>query len=122
MAGLLTVRNARLRPAILGALISIHQRHPAQADGDVLLPALRAVAENGDPAAGRYQAVRARGYLSSRDDVYSFLTACLSSPERLVRLGAIEALRAGGRPEAESVLAACAKKKLTKRFYWRWAS
>jgi hypothetical protein len=38
------------------------------------------------------------GFLSARADVYRFLVSCLSSPERLVRLGAIESLR--GTPQA----------------------
>jgi hypothetical protein len=105
VARLFAPRNQNLRHAILSALISIHRRYPAKAHGDVLLPAVRAVAENGDPASGRYEAVRALGYLSARDDVYSFLVSCLSSPERLVRLGAIEALRATERPALSSVLA-----------------
>jgi HEAT repeat protein len=105
LAALLAARGPQLRPAILAALIAIHQRHPAKVHGDVLLPAIRAVAENGDPPLGRYQAVRALGFLSDRDDVYAFLVSCLSSPERLVRLGAIESLRATDRPGLDGVLA-----------------
>ncbi|MGD0438002.1 MAG: HEAT repeat domain-containing protein, partial [Bryobacteraceae bacterium] len=111
VAALLTVRGSHLRPAILSALIAIHQRHPAKSHGEDLLPALRAMADDGDPPLCRYQAVRALGFLSSRDDIYSFLVACLSSPERLVRLGAIESLRATERPGVESVLAAHALKE-----------
>jgi len=88
-----------LRPAILGALVAIHQRHPAEARSEDLLPALRAVVDDGDPPLCRYQAVRALGFLSARADVYRFLVSCLSSPERLVRLGAIESLR--GTPQAD---------------------
>jgi HEAT repeat protein len=106
VAALLAVRGPHLRPAILSALIAIHQRHPAKSHGQDLLPALEAMVDDGDPPLCRYQAVRALGYLSSRDDIYSFLVSCLSSPERLVRLGAIESLRATERPEVESVLAA----------------
>ena len=106
VAGLLAVRGPNLRPAILGALAAIQQRHPAAAHKEDLLPALRAVVDDGDPPLCRYQAVRALGFLSSRDDVYSFLISCLSSPERLVRLGAIEALRAAPHPGLQDVLAA----------------
>ena len=49
--------------------------------------------------------------MSSRDDVYAFLVSCLSSPERLVRLGAIESLRETQRPGLEGVLAARALKE-----------
>jgi HEAT repeat protein len=105
VATLLPLRGAHLRAAILGALIAIHERHPAQAEDESLLPALQAVVENGDSPLCRYDAVRALGFLSSRDDVYALLVTCLSSPERLVRLGAIESLRATARPELQQVLA-----------------
>ena len=105
VAGLLAVRGPHLRPAILDALIAIHQRHPGTVDGFDLLPALQMVVDDGDSPLCRYQAVRALGFLSSRDDVYASLVSCLSSPERLVRLGAIESLRTTERPELEKVLA-----------------
>jgi HEAT repeat protein len=105
IAGLLAVRAPHLLPAILDALAAIHQRHPAKVDGVDSLRALQAVVDDGDAPLCRYQAVRALGCLSSRDDVYSFLVSCLSSPERLVRLGAIESLRMTERPELEKVLA-----------------
>ena len=106
VAGLLRTRDAHLRPAILDALAAIHQRHPSKLDGVDLLPALRAVVDDGDSPLGRYQAVRDLAFLSSHDDVYAFLVSCLASPERLVRLGAIESLRMQERPELEKVLAA----------------
>jgi hypothetical protein len=108
VAGLLTTRGPQLMPAILASLIAIHKRNPEQSQGDVLLPAIRAVAENGDLPLGRYQAVRSLGFLSVREDVYAFLLECLSSSERLVRLAAIESLRMGPRRGLESVFAACA--------------
>src|SRR5579862_4662546 len=90
-----TAGAAHTFAALLEALTSIHQRHLGKAHGDVMLPAIRAVAESGQPPLGRYQAVRALGSLSSRDDVYSFLIACPLRPERLVRLRTIESLRFG---------------------------
>jgi HEAT repeat protein len=111
VAGLLAVRGPHLRPAILGALAAIHQRHPAEIDGEDLLPALRTVVDDGDPPLCRYQAVRALSFLSSRDDVYRFLVSCLSSPERLVRLGAIESLRGAPQPGLQDALSACAAKE-----------
>jgi HEAT repeat protein len=104
VAELLAVRVPHLRPAILTALNAIHQRHPMKAQSDHLLTVLRAMVEDGEPPLHRYQAVRALRYLSFRDDVCSLLVSCLSSPERLVRLGAIESLRATERPELERVL------------------
>jgi HEAT repeat protein len=108
VASLLTVRGPHVRPAILDALTAIHQRHPAKVDGVDLLAALQAVVDDEDSPLCRYQAVRALGYLSSRDDVYRFLVACLSSAERLVRLGAIESLRMTERPGMAEILAASA--------------
>lgn len=106
VASLLAVRGSHLRSAILGALIAIHQRHPERVHREDLQPALQAAIDDGDPPLCRYQAVLALGFLSSRDDVYSFLLSCLSSPERLVRLGAIESLRLADRPGLEPILAA----------------
>ena len=106
VASLLLVRDPHLRPAILGALVAISPRWPLPDPGEGLLPALRAVIEDGDPPLCRYQAVRVLGFWVTRDDVYGFLISCLSSTERLVRLGAAETLRMTKRPELEAVLAA----------------
>ena len=106
VAALLAVRGPQLRPAILAALIAIQQRHPGGAHDDDLLPLLRIAIDDLEAPLCCYQAVRALGFISARDDVYTFLLACLTSPERLVRLGAIECLREAGRPESEDVLAA----------------
>jgi HEAT repeat protein len=110
VAGLLAVRSPHLRPAILGALLAIGPRCPSPGPGD-LLPALRVVAENGDAPLCRYQAVRVLGFWASRDDVYPFLVASLASPERMVRLGAAEALRSAERPGLDEILAARARKE-----------
>jgi HEAT repeat protein len=118
VASLLFARGPHLRPAILGALIAIHERTQPGAivaagqrcelsdAGERLLPALQAVVANGDPALCRYQAVRALGFWTTRDDVFEVLVSCLSHPERLVRLGAIESLRLTERPGIGQILAA----------------
>jgi HEAT repeat protein len=106
VASLLTVRGPNLRAAILGALIAIRPRCPRPDLSGALLTALQAVAEDGDPPLCRYQAVRVLGFWADRDDVYTFLASCLSNAERLVRLGAAEALRDAGRPRWELLLAA----------------
>ena len=94
VASLLPVRGPHLRPAILGAL----HRH---------LSALPVAGRPTRSAAGfagdgrgsetrRFAAIRRCGFWASgaaRDDVHAFLVSCLSSPERLVRLGAAESLR-----------------------------
>jgi hypothetical protein len=54
----------------------------------------------------RYQAVRVLSCWAARDDVYAFLLSCLSSSERLVRLGAAEILSMTKRPGLAPVLAA----------------
>jgi HEAT repeat protein len=104
VSALLPICSPHLRPALLSALMAIHQRHPSQTSDDHLFPVLRAMIENGDPPLWRYQAVRALRYLTLRDDVYSLLVACLSSPERLVRLGAIESLRVLRPQRLENIL------------------
>jgi len=62
--------------------------------------------DDGDSPLCRYQAVRVLGFWAARDDVYGFLVSCLSSTERLVRLGAVETLRAAEPAGLETVLAA----------------
>jgi HEAT repeat protein len=106
VASLLAVRGPHLRPAILSALLAIHPRCQSPGPGGDLLPVLRALVENGDPPLNRYQAVRVLGFWAADDGVYGFLVSCLSSPERLVRLGAAESLRMTIRPGLAPVLAA----------------
>jgi HEAT repeat protein len=106
VAKLLRVRGPHLRPAILGALLAMSARCAPPGPGGDLLPVLRALVEDGDPPLCRYQAVRALGFWAAGDDIYEFLVSCLSSPERLVRLGAAESLRMGTRPDLEPVLKA----------------
>jgi HEAT repeat protein len=106
VASLLPVRGPHLRPAILGALLAIHPRCLSTDAVTGLLPALRATVEDGDPPLCRYQATRVLGLCAAHDDVHAFLVSCLSSPERLVRLGAAESLRTSGRPGLEPIIAA----------------
>jgi len=106
VASLLPVRGPHLRPPILSALMAIYPRCPSLEPGETLLPALRAVVEDGDPPLCRYQAVRVLSFWAGRDDVFAFLLSCLSSRERLVRLGAAESLSMTKRPGSEPILAA----------------
>ena len=106
VASLLAVRGPHLRPAILSALIALGSRCPQPDPAGNLLPALRALVDDGDSPLCRYQAVRVLGFWAARDDVYGFLVSCLSSTERLVRLGAVETLRAAEPAGLETVLAA----------------
>jgi HEAT repeat protein len=111
VASLLPVRGAHLRPAILSALLAISARRPAPDPGENLLHALRAAVATGDPPLCGYLAVRVLGLWAARDEVYAFLVSCLASPERMVRLGAAESLRAAGLPGLEPVLAARASQE-----------
>jgi len=110
-ARLLPVRAPHLRPAILDALTAIHPRCEVLDAGESLLPAVKASIEDGDPSLCRYQAVRLLGLWAAQDDVNAFLIACLSNPERLVRLGAAESLCITGRPGFELALAERALKE-----------
>jgi len=109
VASLLPVRGPHLRPAILSAIIATYRGSPLPDPEETLLPALLAVVESADQPLCGYQATRALGLLASRDVVHSFLVSCLSSPERLIRLGAIESLREAARPELKDVFACRAK-------------
>ena len=111
VAGLLAVRGPHLRPAILNALIAIHPRCRSLDASESLLSELRRIIESGDPPKCRYQAVRALGIWSTRNDVFQLLVSCLTSTERLVRLAAAEAIRMCERPETERVLAARIRKE-----------
>jgi hypothetical protein len=84
----------------------ILSRDPGCEPDDGLVLMLRAVVEDGDSPLCRYQALRVLGFWIARDEICAFLIACLTSPERLVRLGAAESLRVAQRPDLEPVLAA----------------
>ena len=105
VAQLLATRGAHLRPAILGALLTLHSRGPTPEPPANLIPALQAVANGDDPPLCRYQAVLMLGAWAARDEVGEFLAGCLSNAERLVRLAAVEAIRKAERPEWRPLLA-----------------
>jgi len=111
VANLLPLRAPHLRPAILDALTAIHPRCELPDASESLLPAVKAIIEDGDPSLCRYQAVRLLGLWAAHADVNAFLVSCLSNPERLVRLGAAESLRITGRPGFELALAERALKE-----------
>jgi len=104
VARLLSVRGPHLRPAIFSALIAIRPGCLSPAPVEDLLPTLRAVVEGDDPPLCRYQAVRVLGLWATRDDIYALLASCLCDAERMVRLGAAEALRTAERPGWETLL------------------
>ena len=107
VSGLLATRGPHLRPAILDALLAILSRCPLAEPCEGLMAALREVVEDGGgDGLGRYRAVRILGFRAARGEACAFLVSCLSSPERMVRLGAAECLRAAGREDVEPLLAA----------------
>jgi HEAT repeat protein len=112
VARLLPVRAPHLRPAMLSALLAIYPRCQPLEPSDDLLQVLRDVVNNGDSPLCRYQALRVLGLWASRDDIYTFLVSCLSSTERMIRLGAAETLRIEAGPDRASILAARALEEL----------
>ena len=109
VAGLLPQRVAHICPVMLSALIAIHARcihklcPPPDLSGSTRA-VLETMVEGTDPPTCRYQAARVLGFWAERDEVAAFLVSCLESAERLVRLGAAEALRASERPGLEALL------------------
>jgi HEAT repeat protein len=110
ITSLLLVRSPHLYPAILNALISIYPDSPPEPANEVLTLLFNLV-KTAEPLLCRYQAVRVLGFWVDLDAVFSFLAESLSNPERLVRLGAAEALRAAERPGLEGVLASRASEE-----------
>ena len=110
LARLLPLRSSDVWPAILGALIAIHRRcirlfkEPPELSEEVRA-VLEAETISEDSSTCRYQAARVLGFWAQRVEVREFLVACLASGERLVRLGAAEALRMSGLPGMDALLA-----------------
>jgi HEAT repeat protein len=109
IALLLPHRAAHICPALLNALNAIqrrcHQRMRPPAElSEATRSVLERVAAGGDAPRCRYQATLALGFWADRDEVATFLISCLESAERLVRMGAGEALRLSGRPGLEALL------------------
>jgi HEAT repeat protein len=109
LAHMLPIRASDVWPAILGALISIHQRciyrlHAPPELSEEVRAVLQAETQSEASPACRYQATRVLGFWAQRREVREFLVSCLDSAERLVRLGAAEALRMSGLPGMEALL------------------
>jgi HEAT repeat protein len=107
---LLPAPKEQFYPPILGSLIQLYERgvyrHSSPPEpSESLLAALRSLVESHHPPSWRYQAARVLGFWSDREDVSDSLVAGLSSLEKMVRLGAAEALRTSSRPGLEVLLA-----------------
>lgn len=115
VAALLKKRAQPVRPAVLNALLAIQQRCLAEQSAppamDDLLADLRSLIESDNPPPCRYQAVRLLGFWAERDEISAFLVGCLTNPERMVRLGAAEALQSSTRPKLDSLLGGLELKK-----------
>jgi hypothetical protein len=107
----LPLRMPQRTPAILSSLITLYERsifhRISVPEPDIeILTILRELVDSNEPAAYRYKAVRVLGFWAQLDDVSASLVSCLTNLERVVRIGAAEALRASNRSEFESLLAA----------------
>lgn len=109
--GLLPLRMPQRNPAILSSLITLYERcifHRIvlpEPDPEILT-ILRELIDSNEPATYRYKAVRVLGFWAQLDEVSASLATCLTNLERVVRIGAAEALRASNRSEFESLLTA----------------
>ena len=108
-AHLLSVRAPHCQPAILEALIAIYPRCKVPDPGSSLLTVITAIIETGGSPQCRYRAVRLMGLWPSSKDVNALIITCLSNPERLVRLAAVESLRLARTNGCEAALAQCAQ-------------
>lgn len=95
--------SATLDGAVLNALTSLRNRHP-----DVKLPATLAVAFQDmaarNPSQLAYQALRLLSGLAGDSDVFNFLLSRLDDPDKVIRIGAIQAMREAGGEAVEAAL------------------
>jgi HEAT repeat protein len=92
-----------LLPAVVNALASMRNRHPDLfLPGSLAAPLRRAVSHGGVAVA--YQAVRLMGALIGEEAVLAFVAECLGSSEKVIRIGAIQAMRESRAPIAQDLL------------------
>jgi len=92
-----------LDAAVLNALTSLRNRYPEMTIPPALAGPLRHMACRNPPQLA-YQAVRLLGALISDSEVYDFLLSRLDDPDKVIRIGAIQAMREAGGEGAEAVL------------------
>jgi HEAT repeat protein len=86
-------RQPQLRSTMLEALMAIYPRCSSLDPPEDLLEVLQPLVEDSTLPLCGYQAVRILGFWAAREQFRPFLISCLSSKDRLVRLGAAESLR-----------------------------
>jgi HEAT repeat protein len=89
--------------AVLNALTSLRNRHPEVVVPLSLAQPLRDMISRTQPSHA-YQAVRLLSGLAGDADVLEFLARCLDDPEKVIRIGAIQAMREAGGESTESLL------------------
>lgn len=92
-----------LLPAVVNALASLRNRHPGLLLPGSLAGPLRRAVSRGELAVA-YQAVRLLGALIGEEAVLEFLAECLGSAEKVIRIGAIQAMSESGEPRAQDLL------------------
>jgi len=95
---------AALADAGLDAIEAIHRRAQLTHAPPMLLAAVRAVIANCPDPLGRYKAVRALGAFAD-DEATASIRECLDSPDKMVRLAAVESVAAWAAPAAADLLA-----------------
>jgi len=92
-----------LQTAVLNALTALRNRFPDAALPPSLCGPLRRMAATRRPPLA-YQAVRLLGALIQHPEVFDFLAECLKDSDKVIRIGAIQALREARTEETENVL------------------
>ena len=100
------VSFAGLQPldsAVLNAMTSLRNRYPEiSLPSGLAQPLVDMACRNHGPLA--YQAVRLLSGLINEGDVFEFLTCCLDHSDKVIRIGAIQAMREAGGKRAEALL------------------
>jgi HEAT repeat protein len=94
-----------LDAAVLNSLTVLRNRRVAVTLPLSLAQRLEEMASRNQPALA-YEAVRLLSGLAQHEEVFEYLVGCLGHPEKVVRIGAIQALCEAGGERAETVLRA----------------
>ncbi len=92
-----------LDSAVLNALTSLRNRWPGTPLPAVLAGPLMGMASRNQPPLG-YLAVRLLGGLIQEPNVFDFICQCLDNADKVIRIGAMQALHEAGSERAETVL------------------
>ncbi|HZU26944.1 MAG TPA: HEAT repeat domain-containing protein [Bryobacteraceae bacterium] len=92
-----------LDSAVLNALTSLRNRYPEVAMPPQLAQPLRDMASKNPPQLA-YHALRLLSGLIAETGIFDFLVARVDDPDKVIRIGAIQAVREGGGEAAEAAL------------------